>query len=122
MDLYRFLRISTEQRRISISEFRKTLDRVYESLLRLHENGKIFLSDELLCGDAEQWMKQGVKTLGLFHGTKTAYIDGELIGSEDMGLLYYYRNRLTGYELGLKGKQGRVRDLRGGTDEFGFLA
>ena len=42
--------------------------------------------------------------------------------SEDMNLLYYYSNRLSGYGLSLLAQHGKTKLLRGENDEKGFLA
>lgn len=113
LDLYRFLRLSSAQRMVPLDQFYEEAERVYAMVQKASDAGKLFLSTTLHCGDVKIWVEDGVHQLGLFHDAKVAKIDGGVITTEDMNLLYYYRNRLTGYQFGC--------DFSGEKDEKGFL-
>jgi glycerol-3-phosphate O-acyltransferase len=113
MDLYRFLRLSPAQRMIPLDRFYEEAVRCFEMVRRGADAGKLHLSTTLRCGDVKIWVEDGVHQLGLFHDAQVAKIEGNAITTEDMNLLYYYRNRLTGYGFG--------RDFSEETDEKGFL-
>jgi glycerol-3-phosphate O-acyltransferase len=45
-------------------------------------------------------IKKGISQLGIYHAERTLYFETDsLISTDDMNLLYYYHNRLTGYDL-----------------------
>jgi glycerol-3-phosphate O-acyltransferase len=113
LDLFRFLRLSRAQRNIPLDRFYEEASRCFEMVKKASDSGKLFLSTTLKCGDVKIWVEDGVHQLGLFHDAKVAKIENGAITTEDMNLLYYYRNRLTGYGFG--------RDFSEETDEKGFL-
>lgn len=113
LDLFRLLRLSPAQRNIPLDRFYEEANRCFEMVSKAASNGKLFLSTTLRCGDVKIWVEDGVHQLGLFHDAKVAKIEDGSITTEDMNLLYYYRNRLTGYGFG--------RDFSEESDEKGFL-
>ncbi len=113
LDLFRFLRLSTAQRMIPLDRFYEEAERVFRMVKTAADLGKLSLSTTLQCGDVKIWVEDGVHQLGLFHDAKVAKIEDGAITTEDMNLLYYYRNRLTGYGFG--------SDFGEETDEKGFL-
>jgi glycerol-3-phosphate O-acyltransferase len=113
LDLFRFLRLSPEQRAVPLDRFYEEAARCFETVRSAADQGKLFLSTTLRCGDVKIWVDDGVHQLGLFHDAKVAKIEDGSITTEDMNLLYYYRNRLTGYGFG--------RDFSEESDEKGFL-
>jgi len=113
LDLFRFLRLSRAQRSIPLDRFYEDAARCFEQVRSAADAGKLFLSTTLRCGDVKIWVEDGVHQLGLFHDAKVAKMEAGAITTEDMNLLYYYRNRLTGYGFG--------RDFSEETDEKGFL-
>jgi glycerol-3-phosphate O-acyltransferase len=99
LDLYRFLRLSLPQRSVTLSDFKGALDLQLERLRKYEAQGALFLAPELRALNNETWFKQAVDELGLFHDLKVVALDDQTIWTEDLSLLYYYRNRLTGYGL-----------------------
>jgi hypothetical protein len=55
------------------------------------------MEDELRFAPTEKWVRDGVAHLGIFHEAGVIKIHDQTVYTEDMSLLYYYRNRLTGY-------------------------
>jgi glycerol-3-phosphate O-acyltransferase len=98
LDLYRFLRLSVEQRTVRMDGYLEYVQAFHARLLRMEANGELFLSDELHASDPRQWIDDGVKQLGFFHDAAVVRVADGAISTEDMNLLYYYRNRLTGYQ------------------------
>ena len=80
------------------------------------------LSPELRDWDSEGWIKHGVNQLGLLHEAKVARLSEGVIFTEDMNLLYYYRNRLSGYGISLLALKHGSQPAPGKTDAKGFLA
>jgi glycerol-3-phosphate O-acyltransferase len=122
LDLYRFLRLSLEQRSIPYSEFLATAQKYQKRLIDLASKGDLYIEDELRVSDTETWVEEGLSQLGLFHGNSVIKVEDDAIFTEDLTLLYYYRNRLSGYGLSLRAaEQGSVYKA-GHNDSKGFLA
>ena len=98
-DLYTFLRTPKEDRVIKYDEFVAAVGRVRDAILELGEQGKIKVDAPLRNTPAEV-VEHGLRNLGIYHSKrpleKTKSGD---ITSEDMKLLYFYHNRLEGYQL-----------------------
>ena len=105
LDLFRFLRLSLEQRTVRFEEFESRLLALHQRLLGMEKNGELHLCDELHLADASAWIDDGVAQLGLLHDTAVVKVQDGAVFTEDMNLLYYYRNRLSGY--GLSGSVGK---------------
>ncbi|MBL7713839.1 MAG: 1-acyl-sn-glycerol-3-phosphate acyltransferase [Bdellovibrionales bacterium] len=98
-DLFKFLRISLAQRSIPYDNFLRSAEIYHQKLMKLADQGKIFVSDWLMTTDTKKWVEDGIKNLGIFHGNAVLRVNDGEIYTEDMNLLYYYRNRLAGYGL-----------------------
>lgn len=122
LDLYKFLRLSLAQRSLPFETFMTEVRSCYEQIKKLAENNQIHLSDEMLNEEMDKWVQEGIKRLGVFHEADVLKVEDGVIFTEDMNLVYYYRNRLTGYGLACNGERGRAKPLRGECDEKGFLA
>jgi glycerol-3-phosphate O-acyltransferase len=118
-DLYRFIRMSLAQRTIPWDEFLKEAEVMHRRIIEAAKGGMFHLSPELHTGDVKQWVRDGIQNLGLFHGNAVLKRGEGTIYSEDMNLLYYYRNRLAGYGLSLLADPRRR--VPGAHDEKGFL-
>jgi hypothetical protein len=58
----------------------------------------------------------------MLHEAAVLKIGGGTVWTEDMNLLYYYRNRLSGYGLSLLAGSGSAMLKPGKNDRKGFLA
>ena len=118
-DLYRFLRISLKERTMPWDHFLQKAEIMQKRVIEAERAGMFHLSPEIHSTDVKVWVKDGLKCLGLFHGNAVLKYKEQLIYTEDMNLLYYYRNRLAGY--GLSKLADPRRRIPGTTDEKGFL-
>lgn len=103
LDLYRFLRLPYEQRWLSYADFMKEVERVYSLLLQKEKNQECHLSEDVKGLEFEKWVEHGIRNLGVYHEVnvlkRVNSSSGSLVSSEDLALLFYYRNRLEGYGL-----------------------
>ncbi len=121
-DLFRFLRLSQSQRSLFFSDFLVFADIYHQKLRDLAKQGELFLSRELQNSvSPEVWVRDGVRHLGLLHDAEVIKIVDDVMWSEDMNLLYYYRNRLSGYGLSLRSAECG-QHYRTQNDSTGFLA
>jgi glycerol-3-phosphate O-acyltransferase len=121
LDLYRFLRLSLEQRTVRLDAFLAHARILHEKLRRMERQGALHLSEELHAADPRAWIDDGVAQLGLLHDVAVVRARDEAIWTEDMNLLYYYRNRLSGYGLSALARKGAVQGSVGHNDRKGFL-
>jgi len=120
MDLYRFLRLTSAQRSLPYDKFLSEAQYWYDRVRRLADQGELFLSEELRNLPLEEWVKDGIRRLGAIHDASALKIEDGVAFTEDMSLLYYYRNRLTGYRL-TQHESGEKEGFPGEYDDKGFL-
>lgn len=121
-DLYRLLRLSLAQRSMPFSELLAAAEVYYRRVEDLSRQGNLYLSDDLRMSQTENWVRNGVSQLGLLHDVAVVKIQKDVVWTEDMNLLYYYRNRLTGYGLSLLAGPSANKTISGQNDSKGFLA
>jgi glycerol-3-phosphate O-acyltransferase len=99
LDLFSFLRLPEEELEIDYEEFKKTFKRIRKEIYRLKDEGKINHASHLK-GDADLVIKRGLDNVGIFHILRPLVRNkkGNII-THELPLLYYYQNRLMGYEL-----------------------
>lgn len=99
LDLYGLLRLQGEEKVLSLEEFHESVDRVLKQLFKMADEGKLKLARHMI-NDAKSIIEHGVKNLGLYHAKRPLTFQGEhQLISENINLLYYYHNRLSGYNL-----------------------
>lgn len=99
LDLYRLLRISLAQRSKPFETLIEEIKRVWVELQKLESYGQICLDPELKKLTLEKWVLRGIEQIGIFHEHAVICVEDQAVWTEDMNLLYYYRNRLTGYGI-----------------------
>ncbi len=99
LDLFSLLRLPEEDLEIDYAEFRETFKRVRKRIYELKEEGKVRHATHLK-GNADAVIKLGVENVGIFHLKRPLLINkkGNII-TRDLTVLYYYHNRLVGYDL-----------------------
>lgn len=98
-DLYALLRLVEEDRFLQEQEVHDATERVMNVLRTMRDNKQVFLANHLE-SDIPAIIKHGIRNLGLFHTKRPLKTTkAGMITSDDMNLLYFYHNRLTGYEL-----------------------
>ena len=121
-DLFKLLRLTLEQRSLPLSDFMQSAEGYYQKVRSAADRGELYLSDELASRPDGQWVKIGASQLGLFHDASVVNIENNVVWTEDMTLLYYYRNRLSGYGFSRLSQMGGQVNQMGQNDSQGFLA
>jgi len=122
LDLYRFLRLTPEQRVLHKEVFLEAAQAMHTRIKEMADHGKIHLSQDLLTPDPTVWVADGIKQLGALHDVPVVIQNDNFFETGDMNLLYYYRNRLSGYGLSLRAEAPWTQNPLGGNDDQGFLA
>ena len=65
----------------------------------LEEQGHIQLASTPKSGDVDAVVEHGLKLFGSYHTRPALKRRGDRLFPEDVNLLYYYRNRLWGFDL-----------------------
>ena len=99
VDLYSMLRIPAEEIELDYSDFREAFNRLRNRIIELFNEGKLDM-DEHLADDIDSVIEAGVENVGMYHSKRPLLRSkkGNII-SQDLLSLYYYHNRLDGYEL-----------------------
>ncbi|MCB0488340.1 MAG: 1-acyl-sn-glycerol-3-phosphate acyltransferase [Cyclobacteriaceae bacterium] len=99
LDLFTFLRLPEEEMEIDYATFRETFKRVRKEIYKMKDEGKVNYATHFK-GKADEVIKHGLDNVGIFHLNRPLLKNkkGNII-TRDLNVLYYYHNRLTGYDL-----------------------
>jgi len=99
LDLFELLRLPEEDLVIPYEEFRATCKTVRKQIYKLKDEGKVNYATHLK-GKIDLVIKHGLENVGIFHLNRPVRFnkEGNII-TQDLNLLYYYHNRLVGYDL-----------------------
>src|SRR5688572_799207 len=99
LDLFGLLRLPEEDQIIEYEEFRTTCKRVRKQIYALKAENKIYHATHMK-GKIDLVIRHGLDNVGIFHLKRPLLIDkdGNII-TKDFSTLYYYHNRLVGYDL-----------------------
>jgi glycerol-3-phosphate O-acyltransferase len=99
LDLFGLLRLPEEDQIIDYEEFRATCKRVRKQIYELKDQGKVYHATHLK-GKIDLVIRHGLDNVGIFHLKRPLLMDkdGNII-TKDFNTLYYYHNRLVGYDL-----------------------
>lgn len=99
LDLFSLLRLSDEEIVIPYEAFRATFERMRDVVVNLYQKNKVHVDPKLM-GDVDKVITHGIKNVGMYHSKRTLLRNKEgNITTEDMNTLFYYHNRLAGYDL-----------------------
>ena len=99
LDIYDFLRLPEEELFIDYDDFRHEFKRVRKYILSLKKKKKVNVASHLK-GDLDVVIKTGIENVGMYHSKRPLLLtkDGQII-TQDLNTLYYYHNRMDGYDL-----------------------
>lgn len=99
LDLFGLLRLPEEDLELDYAEFRETFKRVRKRIYELKDQGKVYHATHLK-GKVDSVLKLGIENVGIFHLKRPLLLNkkGNII-TKDLTVLYYYHNRLVGYDL-----------------------
>lgn len=99
LDLFNFLRLPEDELLLDYGEFSREVEKLKRIIFEEESNENILTSPGLH-KSTNELIDQGLKNLGIFHA-KLPLIRNEVgdIETQSLNLLYYYHNRLTGYNF-----------------------
>ena len=99
LDLYSFLRLPEDELSLDFNEFKESVSAISQVLHEMEDNEKILLAPQFE-QSLDVLVNTGLNNLGMYHAKRPLLInqEGEII-TQDLNLLYFYHNRLVGYNL-----------------------
>lgn len=99
LDLFGLLRLPEEDLALPYEEFRKTCKRVRKQIFKLKDDDKVNCATHFK-SQIDIVIRQGLENVGIFHLKRPLLFnkEGNII-TQDLNTLYYYHNRLVGYDL-----------------------
>jgi len=99
LDLFNFLRMNPEELTIDPLDFREAFDQVLKKVFELESEGLVETARHLQ-QDLDELIQHGLDNVGLYHSKRPLVRNkkGQFV-SQDLKLLYFYHNRMHGYEL-----------------------
>ncbi len=98
-DFYRFLRQTAAEASLPMPTVYRSTDQTLSQLRNLEKLGEIKLAETPLNRSAQDVVDRALRLFGSYHFKPVLERRGDRLFVGDMNLLYYYRNRLWGYEL-----------------------
>lgn len=99
LDLYNLLRLPEEDLTLDYDTFKSKIEQLLAKVKRMAGRGEIGVSP-YLNGSVEEIIAHGLKNVGMYHAKRPLVQNKEgNITTDDLNLLYYYHNRLVGYNL-----------------------
>ncbi len=99
LDLYSLLRLPTDEIDIDYNEFRKTFSKLRNRIIDLFNENKVDMATHMT-DDIDNVIDLGITNVGMYHSRRPLLKNkqGNII-VQDINNLYYYHNRMDGYEL-----------------------
>ena len=99
LDLYKLLRAGGEEPDVPLADIYRRMESILKKLRRMSDLGRIRLDKTLSCGDTVLVMGEALAHFQSFHQQAAMVRHGDRLCHRDRNLIYYYRNRLTGFGL-----------------------
>jgi len=99
LDLFNLLRLPEEDLMIPYNLFREKCEQVRQQVFELHRKGKVDIAEHLE-QPIDEVITHGISNVGMYHARRPLVKNkaGD-IETPDINTLYYYHNRLLGYDL-----------------------
>jgi glycerol-3-phosphate O-acyltransferase len=99
VDLFTLLRTPVEDISLPYNEVVESINKVKDRLKIMYDKGEVLISPELRW-NIDKIIDHGMKNINLYHtASPLIKLNNGDMSSEDLRLLYYYHNRLDGYQL-----------------------
>jgi len=99
LDLYEFLRLPEEDLTIDYEEFKAGFKKCRKRVMKLKKKNRVGVAAHLK-GKLDEVIKLGIDNVGMYHARRPLIMNGDkTIKTRDLNTLYYYHNRMDGYDL-----------------------
>jgi glycerol-3-phosphate O-acyltransferase len=99
LDLFNLLRLPDEDIVLPYADFKNNCQLVLNNIQEINREGKVQIAPHLE-KDIDAIIEHGLANVGMYHAKRPLVknFNGD-IETQDLNLLYYYHNRLNGYNL-----------------------
>lgn len=99
LDLYSVLRLPVDEIEIEYKEFRKAFSKMRNKVIDLFNKGSLDMATHMT-DDIDKVIDLGISNVGMYHSRRPLLKNkqGNII-TQDINNMYYYHNRMDGYEL-----------------------
>lgn len=102
-DIFALLRLDESETCVSFLEFSDFALPLLQKLHRLYGEGRLFIEPALRSNELKNIFESASRNMGVYHSKRPLKIvqdnSGEKLFCENMKLLFYYHNRMEGYDL-----------------------
>jgi glycerol-3-phosphate O-acyltransferase len=98
IDIYRILRLDPKETKISIEDLEKYIEIIKNKVLEMEAGIRISSDDKLKKFNSKEILSNAIYTLNNYYGNLVEKIHTYII-LNDIKVIYYYSNRLLGYNL-----------------------
>ena len=99
-NLYGLLNLPDNELIIPYNDFKMAISKLCDALRAMKDSGNLNLADHLLSDDEDYIIRHGIEYLGAYHSrSPLGFSTKGDVQIHNTNLLYYYHNRLNGYEL-----------------------
>ncbi|MBD8490197.1 1-acyl-sn-glycerol-3-phosphate acyltransferase [Echinicola sp. CAU 1574] len=99
MDLFNLLRLPDDELILEYNDFRSECQRVLNRIMEIRSEGLVHVAPHLKQG-LDEIISHGLANVGMYHAKRPLIKNSDnKITTQDMSLLYFYHNRLDGYDL-----------------------
>lgn len=99
LDLYQLIRIGAREAQIERRALLEVVERFKKFLASQQEKGILRLATTLKNKPADMIVDEAIHYLQMFYSKEVVLVKGDSIQVQDMRLLYFYHNRLQGYDF-----------------------
>ncbi len=98
IDLFTILRMTSKEFELDLASFKSEMRSFVVKLKVLENEGKVRLHD-IFDKEVDDVLNDALELLGAYHTQKVLHIDGDKLLTQNIRLLYFYHNRLEGYDF-----------------------
>ncbi len=99
IDMFNLVNLPLDFFELDKSAVIRQIENVLNRLKEMELLGKVKLSPEFRDMSTEEMINDGLKNLNVFHFKKPLYLKDNKFKSQNIKVLYFYANRLSGYQL-----------------------
>lgn len=99
MDLYRLVKLTPEEATINKNEIYPLIEKIREEIKKLESENRISMDPIVRIETSETIMSEALKNFNTYYLDRLLIEDGDTLILKDIKVLYYYHNRLKGYNL-----------------------
>lgn len=99
MDIMRLVRLGGTEDNVELGEVYRALEHLLEALRAIEAKGKIRLAPDIRNAPADDVLADALRHFAIYHQRRAIYRKGDRLFIGDRSLLFYYQNRLEGYQL-----------------------